>query len=329
MKEDVILAVKDLSVIYQTDLETVYAVNGVSFTLGRGESLGLVGETGAGKTTLALSIMQLLPERTGKVTGGEIWFEGEELTSLSEQKMRTIRGNKVAMIFQDPMTSLNPVLTVGEQIAEALLVHNEAGWTKEKIDQHVDETLNMVGIPPARKHEYPHQFSGGMKQRVVIAMALSCEPDLLIADEPTTALDVTIQAQILDLIRDLNESMGTSVVFITHDLGVVSELCDTVIVMYTGHIVEQAPVQELFASPKHPYTVGLLNAIPKITKDRPPLQTIEGMVPNPTERISGCSFSPRCPHATEQCRRAEPPVTRLSEQRTVRCWLYADEKKEA
>ena len=190
MKEDVILAVKDLSVIYQTDLETVYAVNGVSFTLGRGESLGLVGETGAGKTTLALSIMQLLPERTGKVTGGEIWFEGEELTSLSEQKMRTIRGNKVAMIFQDPMTSLNPVLTVGEQIAEALLVHNEAGWTKEKIDQHVDETLNMVGIPPARKHEYPHQFSGGMKQRVVIAMALSCEPDLLIADEPTTALDV-------------------------------------------------------------------------------------------------------------------------------------------
>lgn len=322
MKEDVILAVKDLSVIYQTDLETVYAVNGVSFTLGRGESLGLVGETGAGKTTLALSIMQLLPERTGKVTGGEIWFEGEELTSLSEQKMRTIRGNKVAMIFQDPMTSLNPVLTVGEQIAEALLVHNEAGWTKEKIDQHVDETLNMVGIPPARKHEYPHQFSGGMKQRVVIAMALSCEPDLLIADEPTTALDVTIQAQVLLMIRELRDRLGTSMIMITHDLGIVAQTCDNVAVMYAGEIIEIGTAEDIFNGKNHhPYTEGLFGSIPRLNTRVKLLTPIDGLMPDPTVCEPGCKFAPRCSKCMDICREKSPEV-HYEGTHAIRCHLF-------
>lgn len=231
------LEIKDLSVIYETDLETVYAVNGVTLSLEKGATLGLVGETGAGKTTLALTLMRLLPERTGKVTSGSITFEGEDIVELPEANMRKIRGDKIAMIFQDPMTSLNPVLTVGEQIAEALYVHNDSGRSKEEIEARVDETLTLVGIPPARKHEYPHQFSGGMRQRVVIAIALSCEPDLLIADEPTTALDVTIQAQVLMMIRDLRDRLGTSMIMITHDLGIVAQTCDNVAVMYAGEII--------------------------------------------------------------------------------------------
>ena len=231
------LEIKDLSVIYETDLETVYAVNGVTLSLEKGATLGLVGETGAGKTTLALTLMRLLPERTGKVTSGSITFEGEDIVELPEANMRKIRGDKIAMIFQDPMTSLNPVLTVGEQIAEALYVHNDSGRSKEEIEASVDETLTLVGIPPARKHEYPHQFSGGMRQRVVIAIALSCEPDLLIADEPTTALDVTIQAQVLMMIRDLRDRLGTSMIMITHDLGIVAQTCDNVAVMYAGEII--------------------------------------------------------------------------------------------
>lgn len=224
------LEIKDLSVIYKTDLETVYAVNDVTLSLEKGATLGLVGETGAGKTTLALTLMRLLPERTGKVTSGSITFEGESIVDLPGAHMRKIRGDKIAIIFQDPMTSLNPVLTVGEQIAEALQVHNEIGRSKEEIEARVDETLTLVGIPPARKHEYPHQFSGGMRQRVVIAIALSCEPDLLIADEPTTALDVTIQAQVLMMIRDLRDRLGTSMIMITHDLGIVAQTCDNVAV---------------------------------------------------------------------------------------------------
>ena len=243
--------------------------------------------------------------------------------------MQKIRGNEISMIFQEPMTSLNPIIKCGKQIAESLRLHR--GMKKKEAMEEAVRMMRAVGIanPEVRVHEYPHQMSGGMRQRVMIAMALACQPQILIADEPTTALDVTIQAQILDLIRELNESMGTSVVFITHDLGVVSELCDTVIVMYTGHIVEQAPVKELFESPKHPYTKGLLNAIPKITRERNPLETIEGMVPNPTERIEGCSFSPRCPYATDQCRKAEPPMAELSDGRLVRCWQYAKENEEA
>lgn len=307
----------------------VKALNDVSIHLNDGEVLGIVGESGSGKSVTAYSLMGLTAY-PGKLVGGTIDFNGHRINDLSEKEFRKIRGNEVSIIFQDPMTSLNPVYTIGNQIMEVILLHTDKN--KEQARARAKELLELVGInePEKRLKQYPHELSGGMRQRVMIAIALACEPKLLIADEPTTALDVTIQAQILDLIRDLNEKMNTSVLFITHDLGVVSELCDTVIVMYTGRIVEKAPVRELFNDPKHPYTVGLMSAIPRITKDRPPLETIEGVVPNPTERISGCSFWPRCPHATEQCKQGEPPVVQLSEERQVRCWLYADaaEKKE-
>ena len=322
---DALLEIKDLEIVYQTDEETVHAVNRISLNVNTKETLGLVGETGAGKTTTALAVMRLLPDRIGKVGQGQILFEGENLLNLKESEMLGVRGEKIAMIFQDPMTSLNPVLTVEDQIQEVLQFHNHNGLCRAEMGKKVEEMLELVGIPAARKTCYPHEFSGGMKQRVVIAMALACQPQILIADEPTTALDVTIQAQILDLIREMNEELHSSILFITHDLGVVSELCDTVIVMYTGHIVEQAPAGELFRDPKHPYTIGLLNAIPVITKDRKPLSTIEGMVPNPTERIKGCSFWPRCPHATERCRTVSPPMKQLSEERKVRCWLFEDQ----
>lgn len=307
----------------------VKALNDVSIHLNDGEVLGIVGESGSGKSVTAYSLMGLTAY-PGKLVGGTIDFNGHRINDLSEKEFRKIRGNEVSIIFQDPMTSLNPVYTIGNQIMEVILLHTDKN--KEQARARAKELLELVGInePEKRLKQYPHELSGGMRQRVMIAIALACEPKLLIADEPTTALDVTIQAQILDLIRGLNEQMNTSVLFITHDLGVVSELCDTVIVMYTGRIVEKAPVRELFNDPKHPYTVGLMSAIPRITKDRPPLETIEGVVPNPTEQISGCSFWPRCPHATEQCKQGEPPVVQLSEERQVRCWLYADaaEKKE-
>ena len=324
------LEIKDLTIHYITRSGTVRAVNNVSFSIGKGETLGLVGETGAGKTTTALGILRLVPNPPGKIIGGEILFEGKDVMKMTDEELREMRGGSISMIFQEPMTSLNPIIKCGRQIAESLRLHR--GMNKKEAMEEAIRMMQAVGIanPEVRAHEYPHQMSGGMRQRVMIAMALACQPQILIADEPTTALDVTIQAQILDLIRGLNEQMNTSVLFITHDLGVVSELCDTVIVMYTGRIVEKAPVRELFSDPKHPYTVGLMSAIPRITKDRPPLETIEGVVPNPTEQISGCSFWPRCPHATEQCKQGEPPVVQLSEERQVRCWLYADaaEKKE-
>ena len=326
---ETILEIKDLCVEFQTVEGTVHAVDHLNYTLHKGEKLGIVGESGSGKSVSSLGMMQLIPNPPGRITGGEILYHGKDLVKASEKEMQKIRGNEISMIFQDPMTSLNPIIKCGKQIAESLRLHRDMK-KKEAMEEAV-RMMRAVGIanPEVRAHEYPHQMSGGMRQRVMIAMALACDPDILIADEPTTALDVTIQAQILDLIRELNESMGTSVVFITHDLGVVSELCDTVIVMYTGHIVEQAPVKELFESPKHPYTKGLLNAIPKITRERNPLETIEGMVPNPTERIEGCSFSPRCPYATDQCRKAEPPMAELSDGRLVRCWQYAKENEEA
>ena len=313
-----ILEIKDLCVEFKTVEGTVKAINHLNYTLHKGEKLGIVGESGSGKSVSSLGIMQLIPNPPG------------EIVKKSKKDMQKIRGNEISMIFQEPMTSLNPIIKYGRQIAESLRLHR--GMNKKEAMEEAIRMMQAVGIanPEVRAHEYPHQMSGGMRQRVMIAMALACQPQILIADEPTTALDVTIQAQILDLIRGLNEQMNTSVLFITHDLGVVSELCDTVIVMYTGRIVEKAPVRELFNDPKHPYTVGLMSAIPRITKDRPPLETIEGVVPNPTEQISGCSFWPRCPHATEQCKQGEPPVVQLSEERQVRCWLYADaaEKKE-
>ena len=325
-QQETILQVKDLCVEFQTVEGTVQAVDHLSYTLHQGEKLGIVGESGSGKSVSSLGIMQLIPNPPGKITGGEILYKNRDLVKTSEREMQKIRGNEISMIFQEPMTSLNPIIKCGKQIAESLELHR--GMKKKEAMEEAVRMMRAVGIanPETRALEYPHQMSGGMRQRVMIAMALACEPQILIADEPTTALDVTIQAQILDLIRDLNEKMNTSVLFITHDLGVVSELCDTVIVMYTGHIVEQAPAEELFEDPKHPYTIGLLHAIPKITKDRPPLQTIRGMVPNPTERIEGCSFWPRCPYATAQCQKEAPPVKALSESRKVRCWRYADEK---
>ena len=326
---ETILEIKDLCVEFQTVEGVVHAVDHLNYTLHKGEKLGIVGESGSGKSVSSLGMMQLIPNPPGRITGGEILYHGKDLVKASEKEMQKIRGNEISMIFQEPMTSLNPIIKCGKQIAESLRLHR--GMKKKEAMEEAVRMMWAVGIanPEVRAHEYPHQMSGGMRQRVMIAMALACQPQILIADEPTTALDVTIQAQILDLIRELNESMGTSVVFITHDLGVVSELCDTVIVMYTGHIVEQAPVKELFESPKHPYTKGLLNAIPKITRERNPLETIEGMVPNPTERIEGCSFSPRCPYATDQCRKAEPPMAELSDGRLVRCWQYAKENEEA
>lgn len=268
-----------------------------------------------------MGIKQLIPNPPGKVTGGQILYNGKDLVQLSEREMQKIRGNEISMIFQEPMTSLNPIIRCGKQIAESLKLHR--GMKKKEAMEEAIRMMEAVGIanPSMRAYEYPHQMSGGMRQRVMIAMALACQPQILIADEPTTALDVTIQAQILDLIRDLNQTMNTSVVFITHDLGVVSELCDTVMVMYNGRMVEKAPAQEIFESPLHPYTQGLLNAIPRITKERAPLSTIEGMVPNPTERIEGCRFWPRCPKATEQCKKQEPPVFEVSDSRQVRCWL--------
>lgn len=326
-QSETILEIKDLCVEFQTVEGKVQAVDHLSYTLHKGEKLGIVGESGSGKSVSSLAMLQLIPNPPGRVTGGEILYKGQDLVRLSEKEMQKLRGNEISMIFQEPMTSLNPIIQCGKQIAESLRLHR--GMNKKEAMQEAVRMMKEVGIanPEIRVHEYPHQMSGGMRQRVMIAMALACRPQILIADEPTTALDVTIQAQILDLIRDLNRETGTAVLFITHDLGVVSELCDTVIVMYTGHIVEQAPVKDLFRDPKHPYTVGLLNAIPSITKDRKPLQTIEGMVPNPTERVEGCSFWPRCPHASERCRKQDPPVTGLGEDRLVRCWLYAGEEE--
>ena len=327
-ESDIILEIKDLCVEFQTAEGTVRAVNRLDYTLSKGEKLGIVGESGSGKSVSSLGVMQLIPNPPGKITQGSILYKGKDLVNCSEKEMQKIRGNEISMIFQEPMTSLNPIIQCGKQIAETLRLHH--GLNKKEAMEKAVEMMKSVGIANAevRAREYPHQMSGGMRQRVMIAMALACRPQILIADEPTTALDVTIQAQILDLIRDLNQELGTSVLFITHDLGVVNELCDTVIVMYAGRIVERASTAALFEKPLHPYSEGLMNAIPKITRERAPLETIEGMVPNPTERLEGCSFWPRCPHATEQCKKAEPPVCQMGEDRMVRCWLYAKEDKE-
>jgi len=323
------LRIKDLEVIYKTELETVYAVNKISFDLNKGETLGLVGETGAGKTTTALSIMRLLPERTARIVGGEVDFEGKDLATLSDREMQAIRGEKISMIFQDPMTALNPVMTVGEQIAESLILHDEKGRTKEEIEGRVEEVLELVGIPAERKKDYPHQFSGGMKQRVVIAIALACDPTLLIADEPTTALDVTIQAQVLAMMGELKEKLDTAMIMITHDLGIVAQTCDKVAVMYAGEIIEYGTVRDLFTGDKHhPYTVGLFGSIPNLESDEDRLHPIDGMMPDPTNLPPGCPFSPRCPHCMDKCREIHPEDVVLGEHK-IKCHLFADEQKEA
>ena len=317
-----LLSVRDLQVVYHTKKHDVHAVNGISFDIQRKKTLGFVGETGAGKTTTALSLLRLLPERTAKVLHGSILFEGKDLIQLSERDMQKIRGEKIAMIFQDPMTALNPTVTVGEQIAEALLLHSQKGTSMEKIHQRVDEVLMLVGIPPERKKEYPHQFSGGMKQRVVIAIALACEPELLIADEPTTALDVTIQAQILSLMNDIRERLGTSMLMITHDLGIIAETCDDVAVMYAGQIVEYGTVEDIFSPGRHhPYTTGLFEAIPNLTAKARRLKPIDGMMPDPADLPAGCKFAERCSHCTDRCRAEEPGIFTENGHR-IKCFLF-------
>ena len=316
-----VLDVKNLAIQYETDLETVYAVNGISFSLDAGETLGLVGETGAGKTTTALGILGLLPERTARVTNGEVRFQDRNLLKLNEQDMLKVRGSKISMIFQDPMTALNPVLPIGKQIGEAVYLHNEDNLSQAQIEEKVEETLELVGIPKERKVEYPYQFSGGMRQRVVIAIALICNPDLLIADEPTTALDVTIQAQILTIICNLQRKYNTSVIMITHDLGVVAETCDKVAIMYAGEIVEYGSLRDIFTGEtRHPYTEGLFRSLPSLTGDCKRLKPIEGLMPDPTEKPQGCWFAPRCGRCTQKCRQEAPPVWE-QEGHQIRCHL--------
>ena len=295
------------------------AVDGVSFALGLGRTLGLVGESGCGKSVTALAIMGLVPTPPGRIAGGEVIFEGQDLRQLSSAQMRELRGNHIAMIFQEPMTSLNPAFTVGEQIAEAIQRHKRVGHGEAR--ERAIEMMRRVRIPAAeeRYDDYPHKLSGGMRQRVMIAMALSCGPKLLIADEPTTALDVTIQAQILDLMRELHADFGTAIIMISHDLGVIAEIADEVAVMYAGKIVEQAPVAALFDEPQHPYTIGLLGALPKLRDDKARLATIEGAVPNLMALPEGCAFHPRCPFADAECREVEPRLRALGPRHFAAC----------
>ena len=316
-----ILQVHDLHTQFNTLDGVVRAVDGVSFELARGETLGIVGESGCGKSVTALSILRLIPTETGRIASGSIRFEGEELTALGEEAMKRLRGHRISMIFQEPMTSLNPVQTAGQQIVEAIRLHRAVSAAEARA--RALEMLKLVRIPSpeTRLDEYPHQLSGGMRQRIMIAMALACDPRILIADEPTTALDVTIQAQILDLLRDLRERTGTAIMLITHDLGVVAELAHRVIVMYAGRIVEEAPVDLLFADPQHPYTLGLLGSIPRLGSDGDErLTAIEGMVPNPYALPPGCRFSPRCPLADARCRSEQPQLREIGRGHRAACW---------
>lgn len=317
------LNVENLVIHYETDEEVVEAVNNISFRLKKGEVLGLVGETGAGKTTTALGIMGLLPPKVGHVIQGKIELDGENLFDKSEREMRNIRGKKISMIFQDPMTALNPVKTVGEQISEVVLLHSRC--SKVEALKRAQDMLAMVGIVPERYKDYPHQFSGGMKQRIVIAIALACEPELLIADEPTTALDVTIQAQILDMMRSLQKKQGTSMILITHDLGVVAEMCDHCAVMYAGELVEYGTVEEIFDNPKHPYTKALYQSIPSLDKDVDRLHVVPGMVTDPSNLPEYCSFADRCESKCDLCEKADPKMIRLNEDHCVKCLQYTKE----
>ena len=324
-KQNALLSIQDLSVHFFTDRGVVPSVNRVSYDIFEGETLGLVGESGCGKSVTAHSIIRLIPQPPGKIVNGKIMFRGEDLTAVSNQRMREIRGNEIAMIFQEPMTSLNPVFTVGDQITEAITLHTEIDFNEAR---HLAiAMLKKVGIPSPemRIDEYPHQMSGGMKQRVMIAMALSCNPALLIADEPTTALDVTIQAQILDLISELQQDSKMSVLMITHDLAVVAEVCDRVVVMYGSRIVEIAKVDDLFNDPKHPYTQGLFSSIPNVEEERNRLTPIPGFVPNPMNFPTGCKFNNRCPHKTDICSIREPELKPLSDGHYVSCHLINQE----
>jgi len=307
--------VKDLTIHYETSEEEIEAVNHVSFSIDEGETLGLVGETGAGKSTTAYGILRILPDRTGRYRSGEILYNGKDILKMEEHEMKNIRGGEISMIFQDPMTALNPLMRVGDQIAEAVLLHNKC--SKAEATRRALEMLETVGIDPARGEEFPYQFSGGMQQRVVIAMALACSPKLLLADEPTTALDVTIQAQVLDLMNDLKKKFKSAMLLITHDLGIVAENCDKVAIMYAGEIVEYGTLEHIFDNPMHPYTNGLFNAIPSLDKDTERLNPIPGLMPDPANLPEGCNFAPRCPYANENCVQQE--LKEVEQGHFVRC----------
>ena len=316
--KDLTAEIKNLVVEFRTDYGVVQALNGLDLEIGRGKTLGLVGETGAGKTTTGLSLLRLIPDPPGVIVDGSIKLDGQDILSMSEKEMQDIRGKKVAMIFQDPMTSLDPVMTVEEQIAEVIKLH------EKDVDpmQKAREMLELVGIPGSRGGEYPHQFSGGMKQRVVIAMALACNPKLLIADEPTTALDVTIQAQVLETMKELREKFGSAMIMITHDLGIIAEVCDEVSVVYAGQIVEHGTLEDVFERTLHPYTEGLFGSLPNIEERRPRLQPIPGLMPDPTDLPKGCCFAPRCKYCTEACTKARPEMKWVSDTHYVRCSRY-------
>ncbi len=323
-----LLDIKDLFITYATDDATIYAVNGLNMELYRGETLGLVGETGAGKTTTAMAIMRLLPERVGRILSGKIQFDDVDITAASEAEMRTLRGERVSMIFQDPMTCLNPVLTIGDQIAEVIESHGETD--KHVVSQRVDDILTLVGLPPERKNDYPHQFSGGMKQRVDIAIALACEPQLLLADEPTTALDVTIQAQVLALMKELRKKFNTSMLLITHDLGVVAEVCDRVAIMYAGEIIECGTVDQIFFGENHhPYTKGLFGSIPSMSEGQRRLRPIDGLMPDPAIQIKGCPFASRCPKKQDRCVEEKPSNHLVASGNTIKCHLFQQSTQDA
>lgn len=317
------IEIKDLVVEYRTRSGVVQALNGLSLSIEKGKTLGLVGETGAGKTTAGLAVLGLIPSPPGVIVSGEILLNGKDLRALTDKEMDQIRGDAVAMIFQDPMTSLNPVMTVGDQIAEAIKIHE--GLNHGDALKKAEEMLEMVGIPRERAKEYPHQFSGGMKQRVVIAIALSCTPGLLIADEPTTALDVTIQAQVLEMMKGLKEKYETSMLMITHDLGIVAEICDEVSVVYAGRVVEHGTLADVFDNTRHPYTEGLFNSLPNIENQAEKLKPIRGLMPDPTDLPLGCPFYPRCDHAMEICRTKKPPKVYRNETHFVECHLYNEQ----
>lgn len=323
--ENELLRVSNLEVVYTSRHETVHAVNGISFSLNKGETLGLVGETGAGKTTTAYAIMRVLPDRTAKVLNGTIEFEGQNLLQLPISTMQHgIRGEKISLIFQDPMSALNPIMKVGDQIGEALKYHNKENLTPEQIDERVDKTLELLGIQRERKYDFPHQLSGGMKQRVMIAIALVCLPDLIIADEPTTALDVTIQAQVLAMIDELREKLGTAMILITHDLGIVAQMCDNVAIMYAGEIIEIGSVEDIYSGEmQHPYTTGLFGSLPDLETKAERLRPIDGLMPDPTDLPVGCKFSPRCPRCMDICRTL-PPEFHTCGTHKVACHLYDD-----
>ena len=317
-KGEELLQVRDLCVEYTAGKKVVHAVNGVSFEIRSGESLGLVGESGCGKSTIAKAILRILPDHGARIAGGEMWFKGKNLVDLSEAEMEKIRGAEISMIFQDPMTALNPVKRILDQVASVIRLHNE-GMTKKASEAIAIDMLKTVGINEDRVREYPHQFSGGMQQRVEVAIGLSCHPDLLLADEPTTALDVTIQAQVLDLIHDLMEQRGTTLILITHNLGIVAEMCDHVAVVYGGEIVEYGTKREVFKNPSHPYTIGLFGAVPSMASDGERLKPVEGVMPDPSDLPPGCKFHTRCPYATEVCKDGTVPVVDLGGTHRCQC----------